>query len=91
MYVNLAHEVTPVIQGLHDVGMYAYRSNIVSFEHNATGLPEDVAYATIERMSVQAYRVEHSGYESHSFDNLEDALTFLAECVGGHNTQDGEV
>lgn len=91
MYVNLAHEVSPVIEGLHDVVIYAYRSNIVSFEHNTTGLPEDVAYVTIERMSLNAYRVEHSRHESHFFDNLDDSITFLAECVGGHNNNEREV
>lgn len=91
MYVNLAHEVSPVIEELHDVVIYVYRSNIVSFEHNTTGLPEDVAYVTIERISLNAYRVEHSRRESHFFDNLDDSITFLAECVGGHNNNEREV
>lgn len=91
MYVNLAHEVSPIIEGLHEVYVYTYRSNIVSFEHNTTGLPEDVAYVTIERMSLNAYRVEHSRHESHFFDNLDDSITFLAECVGGHNNNEREV
>ena len=91
MYVNLAHEVSPMIEGLHDVVIYVYRSNIVSFEHNTTGLPEDVAYVTIERMSLNVYRVEHSRHESHFFDNLDDSITYLAECVGDHNNNEREV
>lgn len=91
MYVNLAHEVSPIIEELHDVVIYVYRSNIVSFEHNTTGLPDDVAYVTIERMSLNAYRVEHSRHESHFFDNLEESITYLAECVGDHSNHGNEV
>lgn len=91
MATNIAREVDPLLKGLHEVYVYIYNSNQVSFEHNATGRLEDLTFATIERKGDADYRVQHFGYIPQTFDNLNDALTFLAECVTGYNTNTEEV